>query len=287
MRQKRICKVDGCGADVHGQGYCVKHYKRWRKTGTTELPPKPTCAVEGCGELATPGRRGWCGKHYSRWYRYGDSLVTSFIVGDDEARFWSKVSKDGPVPEHAPELGPCWPWTGDNDQSGYGVFTFVEDGRPRKTRAHRWLLGHLRGEPLSREVVGEEDGCHRCDNPPCCNPDHLYVGTRKQNLGDAVERSRLWQLKKDTCPKGHPLDGVTSQRGSARRYCKTCRKKQQHERRVEQRKTCKNGHPLEGDNIVLCKNGTRKCRTCEDARAAKAAERMTEIWAERRAAKNG
>jgi hypothetical protein len=245
------------------------HYKRWRKTGSTELPPPKICAVEDCGDLAAPGRKGWCDKHYKRWYKHGDPLAVEFIVGDDDARFWSKVSKDGPIPEHRPELGPCWPWTGDTDESGYGIFTYNDAGGSRKkTRAHRWLLGHLRGKPLSREVVGEEDGCHHCDNPPCCNPAHLYVGTRAENVGDAVERSRLWQLKKDTCPFDHPLDGVKVQNGRSRRYCKTCERESSHKRRTLDRTKCKNGHNLEGDNVIVCKNGTRKCQICEDARIA-------------------
>lgn len=283
MRPIRTCTVDGCSDNVHGHGYCSKHYKRWRKTGTAELPPPRTCSIEGCSDLAAPGRKGWCGKHYKRWYKNGDPSAVAFVVGDDEARFWSKVEKAVPLAVVPSELGPCWPWTGDTDEAGYGLFTYVEQGKPKRTRAHRWLLGHLRGKPLTRDVVGEEDGCHRCDNPPCCNPAHLYVGTRKQNVTDAVERSRLWQLKKDVCPKGHPLDGVKKQRGATRRYCKTCEALTSRERRTVRRKTCKNGHPLEGDNVLLCKNGTRKCRTCDEARAAEAAERLRQRWAQRKA----
>jgi hypothetical protein len=199
--------------------------------------------------------------------------MSARIVGNDELRFWSKVSKDGPVPEHAPELGPCWPWDGGRDEAGYGIFYFTDElGRRRKTRAHRWLLGQQRSKPLSREVVGEEDGCHRCDNPPCCNPGHLYVGTRKQNVGDAVERSRLWQLRKDTCPKGHPLDGEKKQKGATRRYCKTCEANTSRQRRTVGRTHCKNGHALNGDNVLLCKNGTRKCQICDAARRAKVSQ---------------
>ena len=245
------------------------------------------CAVEECTEGAQPGRRGWCAKHWRRWRKYKDPLAVAFIVGDDEARFWSKVDKGVPLAAVPSELGPCWLWTGGRDASGYGVFYFTdESGKRRKTRAHRWLLGHLRGKPLSREVVGAEDACHRCDNPPCCNPDHLYIGTRKQNVGDAVERSRLWQLKKDACPKGHPYDDAnTYVNPQGSRKCRTCRTEADRlvkERSTAARKTCKNGHPLEGDNVLLCKNGTRKCRTCDAGRAAAAAERLRQRHADRK-----
>ena len=47
---------------------------------------------------------------------------------------------------------------------------------------------------------------------------------------------------------------------------------------------CKNGHELAGDNLLIVKNGKRKCRTCEKRRAAAVAELMREIWAERKSA---
>ena len=188
----------------------------------------------------------------------------------DEERFALKVDPNGPVPAHRPELGPCHIWTGNCDDSGYGLFYYHdESGKLRRTRAHRWLLGHLRGKPLTREVVGKEDGCHHCDNPSCVRREHLYVGTRKQNIADAVNRKRIWQLRTNTCPKGHPLDGVKAQKGKSRRYCKTCEKAGQRKHRTLNRTRCKNGHKLESGNVLLCKNGTRKCRICDAARLAK------------------
>lgn len=102
---------------------------------------------------------------------------------------------------------------------------FYPIGGAPKVYAQRWLLGHLRGKPLVSKPRGVEDGCHTCDNPPCCNPAHLYVGTRKQNVADAVERRRLWQLKLTHCPANHPYDEantyVSPRTGS--RKCRACR----------------------------------------------------------------
>lgn len=180
-------------------------------------------------------------------------------MGDDAERLWSRIEKRGP--------DECWPWKGSRDESGYGLFYFRDEtGRRRRTRAHRWLLGHLRGRPLILKPTGVEDGCHRCDNPPCCNPAHLYVGTRKQNIGEAVERSRLWQFKVTHCPRcGTEYSYNPS--GKHRR-CKTCERAGQRKARTDDRKKCRNGHDLIGDNILLCKNGTRKCRICDAARMA-------------------
>lgn len=177
---------------------------------------------------------------------------------DDLARFWTKVDCSAGSDE-------CWPWIGPR-RGEYGRFHL----HGRTYTAHRWLLGELRGVPLSRERVGEEDACHRCDNPPCCNPAHLYVGTRKQNIGDAVERSRLWMLQRTHCPQGHPYVGDNLiQKANGARACRTCARAQQHQHRTVERTHCRSGHELVDGNVLLCRNGTRKCRTCDAARVAK------------------
>lgn len=169
------------------------------------------------------------------------------------ARFWSYVDQSG-----GPDA--CWPWLKGRDDQGYGVW--YADGN--KHKAHRWLLGHLRGRPLIGRQSGVEDGCHRCDNPPCCNPRHLYVGTRKRNVADAVERSRLWQLRRTHCPAGHPYSGDNLEvRKSGARRCKACTRASDHRRRTEERTICKRGHPLSGDNVRVFANGKRRCLTCE------------------------
>ena len=68
--------------------------------------PKGTCSIDGCEE--TPKARGWCKLHYERWQRRGDPRAAPSTL---EERFWRKVDKNGPIPEHRPELGPCWVWT--------------------------------------------------------------------------------------------------------------------------------------------------------------------------------
>lgn len=93
------------------------------------------------------------------------------------ARFWLKVNKNGPVPPHRPELGPCWLWTGARDRGGYGQFS---------GRAHRWSwLIHHGYRPGHGLFV-----CHHCDNPPCVRPDHLFLGTASDNARDMVAKGR-------------------------------------------------------------------------------------------------
>ena len=100
-----------------------------------------------------------------------------------EERFWNKVDKDGPVPEHMPHLGKCWVWTACINDSGYGIFTV----KGQNIRAHRfsYLLYH-NTIPDDKPFI-----LHKCDNPACVRPQHLWAGTHSENMQDAVQKKRL------------------------------------------------------------------------------------------------
>lgn len=90
-------------------------------------------------------------------------------------RFWDHVDKSGD----------CWLWTGAVDYHGYGRVGFKGTSYPANRVA--WIYTH--GDPGKLYV------CHKCDNTLCCRPDHMYLGTCKENLHDAA-RKQGWPMQK-------------------------------------------------------------------------------------------
>ena len=104
------------------------------------------------------------------------------------ARFWSKVDKDGPVPVHRPELGPCWLWTAYRNSDGYGQFGVGSrtDGTRRVRPAHAFAL-EIGDDPIPVGLCA----CHHCDNPSCVRRSHLFVRSRADNNRDAKIKGRI------------------------------------------------------------------------------------------------
>lgn len=88
------------------------------------------------------------------------------------ARFWARVNKNGSIPAQHPELGACWEWMGGGNGVGYGQVRL--NHRQIGTHQAAWELTHG-AVPPGMWVL------RKCENPLCCNPNHLYLGTAKDN----------------------------------------------------------------------------------------------------------
>lgn len=151
-----------------------------------------TCSIPDCGRLVVG--RGWCPTHYNRWKRHGDP---NYVRPERPApprrltqleKFWSRINQNGPIPPHLPTLGPCWVWTRGTASAGYGRMRW----RGGYEYAHRimWILAN--------DAI--PDGLwilHKCDNPLCCRPEHLFLGTPLDNVIDRNAKGRHpWAVKK-------------------------------------------------------------------------------------------
>lgn len=87
-------------------------------------------------------------------------------------RFWSKVDRR--------DANECWLWKAGVGRSGYGLFW---DGEKVRT-ASRMAYLFAKGDPGKLQVH------HTCDNPLCCNPDHLWLGSHKENMRDMLSKGR-------------------------------------------------------------------------------------------------
>jgi Mor family transcriptional regulator len=92
-----------------------------------------------------------------------------------EDRFWAKVDKKGE--------NECWEWKGAIS-GGYGSFNYNGNG----VHAHRVVYILVNGK-----ISDEVEICHICDNPSCCNPNHLFSGTHKDNMVDRVNKERSYK----------------------------------------------------------------------------------------------
>ena len=100
--------------------------------------------------------------------------ILDVLKSEDKKRFLSRV----PVGNE----DECWNWCASCDQEGYGRFS----SNGKKIKAHRtaWVIFNNKEIPQGLHVL------HHCDNPSCCNPNHLFLGTDLDNSNDKISKGR-------------------------------------------------------------------------------------------------
>ena len=168
QRALRRCTVDQC-INWGRQNVCPMHRRRMSLHGhygppLSTKPPAARCAC-GCGmKVSTTGviyRRGHAPAETFREFIENRVLPRIDMAGD------------------------CWEWTGARSSAGYGQSTFQQK-RYTVTRA----LWEYHNGPIPDGLVI----CHKCDNPPCCRMDHLFIGTTSDNARDMVAKGRHFAL---------------------------------------------------------------------------------------------
>lgn len=150
-----------------------------------------------------------------------------------EERFWEKVDKSA--------ANGCWEWKSSIRGNGYGAFFthLIEQGQ-KCHGAHRFSWELERGPiPIGIWVL------HKCDNRICVNPDHLFLGTRTDNMRDAANKKRI---------------------------CTIGKSRMTH---------CHRGHEFSKENTRVTKQGHRRCLACADLLDAKRGRKTAAIRAKR------
>jgi hypothetical protein len=109
----------------------------------------------------------------------------------------------------------CWEWQGQKNNTGYGRFRVIGHNL-----AHRVSFSIFVGPLLGSTMLV----CHKCDNPPCVNPEHLFIGTQKKNMEDCSLKGR--SVNQNTfrthCKRGHELTPENTKIQVRGRWCKIC-----------------------------------------------------------------
>ena len=122
-----------------------------------------------------------------------------------KVRFWGRVLK----------TPTCWIWQGARAGGRYPAFKLRGQQVDGHRLAYEWANGPI---PIGFHVL------HTCDNPPCVNPAHLFLGTEGDNARDKERKGRGRYGKRTHCPAGHPYDEKNTYIYRGWRHCWICKR---------------------------------------------------------------
>ena len=177
---------------------------------TEPIQPQVGCKAYGCSKPIYEPGLGFYRRHF---WSCGKAEDLPYLV-----RFWSRVDQDGPVPEHRPELGPCWVWLTTKNNDGYGQFTSNIPGKVNEV-AHRIAYRLTYGAIPEGLIID-----HLCSNRICIRPEHLQAVTQAENLRRCPTTSAKQNAAKTHCPKGHLYDDTNTihRKDKRGRQCRIC-----------------------------------------------------------------
>ncbi len=172
-----ICSVSNCNSTSKSRGLCQKHYKRFRKHGTTDITvtsirEAQPCSVDGCARFKVA--LGYCNRHYSKFKRFGDPTKGLQQPHAEPVRFLREV-----IMPH--EGDACLPWpyaTAGSKELPYGSISFEN----KNWRVNRLICLLKHGVPPKASYVA----AHNCGFSLCCNPMHIRWATLSENQDDRV-----------------------------------------------------------------------------------------------------
>jgi hypothetical protein len=169
----KFCLVENCENKYHAKGFCQKHYDNNKNHGDPlAKKEKQSCSIENC-ENKYSGK-GFCQKHYDNNKNHGDPLAGK-TNSQSKAGTKEYISENSEI-----DINGCWIWKRSKIK-GYGYPGF----KGKSIRAHRLSYLTFVGEiPNNLHVL------HNCDNPPCVNPKHLFLGTHQDNMKDRNNKNR-------------------------------------------------------------------------------------------------
>ena len=118
----------------------------------------------------------------------------------------------------------CWEWVKSKDGNGYAFIKINQ----KQWRGHRYSWTLLKGPiPMGMNVL------HKCDNPSCVNPSHLFIGTMLDNMRDCAKKGRFYGQRQTHCKWGHEFskENTYINIGTGARVCRECRRNLQRKYR--------------------------------------------------------